>query len=76
MLLSKVHATSLLGAGWVAAWVVPALLAVLVIGAIWIGVRWAYSADLASLGTPSCRANISVRWPGPHGASSTRPERR
>jgi CRP-like cAMP-binding protein len=45
-----VSSIPLLGAGWVTAWVVPALLAVLVIGASWLGLRWAYSEDLATLG--------------------------
>ncbi|MFL5797867.1 MAG: cyclic nucleotide-binding domain-containing protein [Actinomycetota bacterium] len=41
----------MVGAGWVTAWLVPALLGLLVIGAIWLGLRWAYSTDLASLGS-------------------------
>jgi CRP-like cAMP-binding protein len=49
--MSMLTASFLVGAGWVTAWLVPALLGVLVIGAIWFGLRWAYSADLASLGS-------------------------
>jgi CRP/FNR family transcriptional regulator, cyclic AMP receptor protein len=51
MLMLTATSHSMVGAGWVSAWLVPALLAVLLIGAIWFGLRWAYSADLASLGT-------------------------
>jgi len=50
MMLLTASSTSLFGAGWVTAWLAPALLAVLVIGASWIGLRWAYS-HLASLGS-------------------------
>jgi CRP/FNR family cyclic AMP-dependent transcriptional regulator len=52
---------SLLGAGWVTAWLVPALLAVLVLGASWLGLRWAYSGDLASLGSLPLFAVLSRR---------------
>lgn len=48
-------------AGWVTAWLVPALLAVLVIGASWLGLRWAYSGDLASLGSIPLFAVLSRR---------------
>ncbi len=51
--------TSLVGAGWVTAWLVPALLAVLVIVAIWFGLRWAYAGDLASLGSLPLFAAVS-----------------
>ena len=43
-------------ASFVAAWIVPAILLVLVIVASWFGVRWTFSERLEAL--PTARTNV------------------
>jgi CRP-like cAMP-binding protein len=49
------------GAGWVSAWLVPSILALLVLLAIWVGVRWSYSEYLIPLRSVPLFKGLSLR---------------
>jgi CRP-like cAMP-binding protein len=51
----------LLGAGSWSAWVVPAILLVVVIAASWLGIRWAFSEELDALRSAPLFNGLSTR---------------
>jgi CRP/FNR family cyclic AMP-dependent transcriptional regulator len=52
---------SLVGAGWAKAWLIPGLLGALVVGAVWVGLRWAYAEHMAGLRTVPLFTGLSPR---------------
>ena len=49
------------GVGWVNAWLVPGILALLVLAAAWAGVRWSYSEYLVTLRAVPLFRSLSLR---------------